>query len=91
MPVNTNSEVIYPVTIDLKVIMFSVPGDEKNISDLNAILNRLMIPLTKEWTVTKSTGGNYNSYTGKIFITSKEIMYSLFQELNRHPNVKFAI
>ncbi|HNW82515.1 MAG TPA: DUF493 family protein [bacterium] len=92
MPVKTTtSEVIYPVEIHLKVIMFSDAGDEKNISDLNLILEKFSIPLKKDWTVSKSSAGNYRCYTGKVYIESKELMYALFAELNQHPNVKFAI
>jgi len=84
-------EIKYPVTIDLKVIMTSDAGDEKNISDLNKILSKFDIPLKKEWTVSKSNAGNYISYTGKVYIASKDIMYMLFEELKRHQSVKFAI
>jgi len=44
-------EIKYPVTIDLKVIMTSESGDEKNISDLNKILSKFDVPLKKEWIV----------------------------------------
>lgn len=92
MPVKTTtSEVIYPVDIDLKVIMLSDAGDTKNIFDLNLILEKYSITLKKEWVVSKSSAGNYRCYTGKVYIESKDLMYALFVELNQHPNVKFAI
>lgn len=91
MSVKNSKEVIYPVTIDLKVIMLADSGDAKNISDLNIILEKFSIPLKKEWTVSKSSAGNYRCYTGKVYIESKDLMYALFAELNQHPNVKFAI
>lgn len=91
MSVKNSKEVIYPVTIDLKVIMLADSGDAKNISDLNLILEKFSIPLKKEWTVSKSSAGNYRCYTGKVYIESKDLMYALFAELNQHPNVKFAI
>lgn len=91
MSVKNSKEVIYPVTIDLKVIMLADSGDEKNISDLNLILEKFSIPLKKEWTVSKSSAGNYRCYTGKVYIESKDLMYALFAELNQHQAVKFAI
>ena len=84
-------EIKYPVTIDLKVIMTSESGDEKNISDLNKILSKFDVPLKKEWIVSKSNAGNYMCYTGKVYIASKDIMYMLFEELKKHQGVKFAI
>ncbi len=84
-------EIKYPVTIDLKVIMTSDAGDEKNINDLNKILSKFNVPLKKEWIVSKSNAGNYMCYTGKVYIASKDVMYMLFEELKRHQSVKFAI
>ena len=84
-------EIKYPVTIDLKVIMTSDAGDEKNMSDLNKILSKFDVPLKKEWIVSKSNAGNYMCYTGKVYIASKDVMYLLFEELKKHQGVKFAI
>lgn len=84
-------EIKYPVTIDLKVIMTSESGDEKNMSDLNKILSKFDVPLKKEWIVSKSNAGNYMCYTGKVYIASKDVMYLLFEELKKHQSVKFAI
>lgn len=84
-------EIKYPVTIDLKVIMTSESGDEKNISDLNKILSKFDVPLKKEWIISKSNAGNYMCYTGRVYIGSKDVMYMLFEELKRHQSVKFAI
>lgn len=84
-------EIKYPITIDLKVIMTSESGDEKNISDLNKILSKFGVPLKKEWIVSKSNAGNYMCYTGKVYIASKDVMYMLFEELRKHQCVKFAI
>jgi len=84
-------EIKYPVTIDLKVIMTSESGDEKNISDLNKILNKFDVPMKKDWTVSSSSAGNYISYTGKVYIASKDVMYMLFEELKKHQGIKFAI
>ncbi|MGI6393549.1 MAG: DUF493 family protein [bacterium] len=89
--ITNKTEVIYPATIDLKVIMLVSSGDKKNIFDLNGILQKLNIPLKKEWKISKSSAGKYSSYTGKVTVASKEVMYKLFEELSNHPLVKFAI
>ena len=89
--IHKKEEIKYPVTIDLKVIMTSESGDEKNMSDLNKILSKFDVPLKKEWIVSKSNAGNYMCYTGKVYIASKDVMYLLFEELKRHQSVKFAI
>lgn len=84
-------ELKYPITIALKVIMTYDAGDQKNISDLDNILEKLNIPLEKQWTTSKSNAGNYMCYTRKVYIATKDIMYALFEELGKHPSVKFAI
>ncbi len=89
--IHKKEEIKYPVTIDLKVIMTSESGDEKNISDLNKILSKFDVPLKKEWIISKSNAGSYMCYTGKVYIASKDIMYMLFEELKKHQGVKFAI
>ena len=89
--IHKKEDIKYPVTINLKVIMTSDSGDEKNIRDLNEILNKFDIPLKKEWVISKSNAGNYMCYTGHVYIASKDVMYMLFEELKKHQSVKFAI
>ena len=84
-------EVKYPVTMDLKVIMISEPGESRNESELDKILKDLDIPLNSSWKTEKSSGGKYTAYTGTVFILSHEKMVDLFALLKAHPRVKFAL
>lgn len=88
---NNYEKLNFPVTFALKVIMTSDAGNEKNISDLNNILDKFLIPLKEPWKTTPSKKGNYISYTGIIFVETKHQMYALYGELSKHPDVKYAI
>jgi putative lipoic acid-binding regulatory protein len=81
----------YPVEFAIKIIMTSEAGIEKNIGDLNNILNKFAIRIKKTWSHVESSKGNYVSYTGVLTIDTKSQMYALYGELSRHPDIKYAI
>ena len=84
-------EIKYPLTFDLKVIMISEPGDNKNALELDNILEDLSIELKTNWLSKKSKTGAYTTFTGKIVVTSQVQMHALYGKLKEHPCVKFAL
>jgi len=85
------AKIEYPLTFDLKVIMISEPGDNKNILELDNILEDLSIELKTNWLLKKSKTETYTTYKGKIKVNSHEQMHALYGKLNDHPSVKFAL
>ena len=85
------AEIKYPLTFDLKVIMDSRPGDNRNILELDNILEDLSIELKTNWLSKKSKTGTYTTYTGRITVTSQDQMHELYHKLKAHPSVKFAL
>lgn len=84
-------EIKYPLSFDLKVIMISEHGDNKNIVELDSILDDLAIKLNRNWLSKKSKTGTYTTYAGNITVTSQDQMHSLYSRLKAHPSVKFAL
>ncbi len=90
-PKKKKAEIKYPLIFDIKIIMDSQSGDNRNILELDNILEDLSIKLNRNWLSKKSKTGTYTTYTGNITVTSQDQMHELYHKLKSHPSVKFAL
>lgn len=80
------SELKFPVTYDLKVIMES-GNDEENQAAIKKVLDDLKIP-NSNWDIKDSSLGNYKRYSVKIIVISKKRMEELYNVMPKIPKVK---
>ena len=85
-----NETLKFPVTYDLKVILDGTIPESEHRSRISKILFELEIPFS-QWSHRLSKVGRYISMTVSITVDSKEILYHLYEELNKLPGLKFAV
>lgn len=85
-----NKKVKFPVNFNIKIIMFSMTGEETNKEIIDKIMTSFKIKHAHK-DKKYSSNGKYISYTVNITLKDKPQMNSLYQKLKEIPEVKYAL
>jgi putative lipoic acid-binding regulatory protein len=80
----------YPITFELKAVMLGTENDDDNMEKLIEVFKKLGI--VYQYRDKKlSSKGAYVSYTFVTTLTSKSQMDSMYEELKKIKELKFAV
>ncbi len=80
----------FPVTFNLKAVMTGTRFDDDNKQDIVLVFNKLNIPYTY-LDKKVSSKGTYTSFTYKVTLTGRNVMYKMYEQLRAIENLKFAL
>jgi putative lipoic acid-binding regulatory protein len=84
------TEIDYPVSFDLKVIMNMTRPVSEQTKYLEDVFSSLHIP-NSSWRNKSSKQGNYMSHTIHVTIMNQSILEELYSKLKSNPEIKFAL
>jgi len=84
------SNLRFPLSYTLKVIMDATLSDQENEAGLSRVLSDLSIPFAIK-NQRLSTSGFYMTYSIMVTINTYETMRSLYIKLKNVPGLKFAV
>lgn len=85
-----NNEIEFPINFDIKIIMFSMTGEDRNNKIIDEIMSHFEIKYSHKGKK-YSSNGKYISYTVNITVKDKPQMEALYQKLKEIPEIKYAL
>ncbi len=85
-----NVQLEFPVTFQLKAVMYTSGSDDENKKKLVDVFNNLKVK-NKFTNSKKSSKGTYISYNYKVTLISKAQLETLYENLKSVQGIKFAL